>query len=156
MDILLKAFSRLPEKLTKSTMLQIVGYPKIPIEPYKILARELGTENRTFWDPRLIEEKEVATYFASAYAIILPYRQIDQSGVLMVALAFGKPILASRVGGLEETIINGIHGFLFEPNDVDSPARYMAIILEDENKWSLMAREVERLAAENLSCSNIA
>ena len=31
--------------------------------------------------------------------MVLPYREIDQSGVLFTALAFGKPILATRVGG---------------------------------------------------------
>ena len=40
--------------------------------------------------------------FARADLVVLPYREIDQSGVLFTALAFGKPLLLSDVGGFPE------------------------------------------------------
>ena len=38
---------------------------------------------------------------------MLPYREIDQSGVLFTALAFGKPLLLSDVGGFPELAAHG-------------------------------------------------
>ena len=41
-------------------------------------------------------------YFRRADLVVLPYREIEQSGVLFTALAFGKPLLLSDVGGFPE------------------------------------------------------
>jgi glycosyltransferase involved in cell wall biosynthesis len=155
-DILLRAFARLPEEVAKDAILQIVGYPKMPTEPLKALARELGVEGRVFWDLRFVDEAEVAAYFAQADIVVLPYRRIDQSGVLMIALAFGKPIVASRVGGFAETIQDGVHGFLVEPGNVESLAQALTRLLSDDELRARMASAVERLASEELSWSNIA
>ena len=45
---------------------------------------------------------ELAGAFEAADLVVLPYREIDQSGVLFTALAFGKPLLLSAVGGFAE------------------------------------------------------
>lgn len=155
-DILLEAFARLPEPVAKETVLQIVGYPKMPVEPLRFLARRLGIEHRVFWDLRFVEEMEVAAYFSQTDAVVLPYRRIDQSGVLMIALAFGKPIVASRVGGFAEIIGDGVHGFLVDPEDVESLARALARVLEADELRAQMASAVERLAGGELSWNNIA
>ena len=46
-------------------------------------------------------------YFRRADLVVLPYREIDQSGVLFTALAFGKPLLLSDVGGFPEVAATG-------------------------------------------------
>jgi len=74
----------------------------------------------------------------------------------MIALAFGKPIVASRVGGFAETIQDGVHGFLVEPEDVDSLAQALTRLLADDEMRARMANAVERLAREELSWDNIA
>ncbi|BER91401.1 glycosyltransferase [Atrimonas thermophila] len=155
-DILLQAFARLSKQLMKDTVLQIVGYPRIPIEPLQALAQRLGIEDHVFWDLRFVEETEIAAYFSQADVVVLPYRRIDQSGVLMVALAFGKPIIASRVGGFTEILEDGRHGFLVEPNNIDALAYALERILEDDGLRTRMGSEVEKLACGKLSWSNIA
>ncbi len=155
-ETLLEAFARLPEPIVKETVLQIVGYPRMLIGPLQSLAHRLGIGNRVFWDLRFVEEAEVATYFAQADIVVLPYRRIDQSGVLMVALAFGKPVVASRVGGFAEIIKDGVHGFLVDPGDVESLAQALARVLGDDELRARMAGAVERLAGGELSWNNIA
>jgi glycosyltransferase involved in cell wall biosynthesis len=49
-----------------------------------------------------VPEAEIAGWFGAADAAVLPYRRIEQSGVAGLALAFGTPVLASQVGGLDE------------------------------------------------------
>ena len=51
---------------------------------------------------RFVSGAELAGAFRAADLVVLPYREIDQSGVLFTALAFGKPLLLTAVGGFPE------------------------------------------------------
>lgn len=51
---------------------------------------------------------EVQDYFALADAVVLPYQEGTTSGVLKLALTFGKPIIATDVGDLGETLRDGV------------------------------------------------
>jgi glycosyltransferase involved in cell wall biosynthesis len=57
--------------------------------------------------PRFIGDAELPAYFRAASLVVLPYREIDQSGVLFTALAFGRPLLLSDVGGFPEVAATG-------------------------------------------------
>jgi glycosyltransferase involved in cell wall biosynthesis len=54
------------------------------------------------FDLHFINDAELRGYFRRADLVVLPYLQADQSGVLFTALAFGKPLLLSDVGGFAE------------------------------------------------------
>lgn len=56
------------------------------------------------WDKKFIDEQEVGRYFEAADVVVLPYRHIDQSGVLFTAFRFGAPVIASDVGSFRESI----------------------------------------------------
>ncbi len=56
---------------------------------------------------RFIPDSELPGYFRRADLVVLPYLQADQSGVLFTALAFGKPLLLSDVGGFPEIAATG-------------------------------------------------
>lgn len=65
-----------------------------------------------------IPDEDTEVYFKAADALVLPYQQIYQSGVLFLGYSFGLPILAADVGTLREEIIPGETGFLFKPENV--------------------------------------
>ena len=155
-DVLLKAFAQIPAPLAKEVVLEVVGYPNMPVEPLHSLSKQLGIANRVIWDLRFVDEKEVAIYFSQADVVVLPYRRIDQSGVLMVALAFGKPVVASCVGGFAEIIKDGVHGFLVEPGNAEALSFALTRILEDDLTRAQMAKAVEKIANEELSWERIA
>ena len=54
-----------------------------------------------------VTDAEAAALFRAADLAVLPYREIDQSGVLFSALAFGTPLLLSDVGGFPEVAASG-------------------------------------------------
>lgn len=56
------------------------------------------------WDKKFIDEQEVGRYFEATDVVMLPYRHIDQSGVLFTAFRFGTPVIASDVGSFRESI----------------------------------------------------
>ena len=60
--------------------------------------------NAILWKEGFIHENEVAPLFHAADVLVMPYRHIDQSGVLFMALATGLPIVATDVGTLRNYI----------------------------------------------------
>ena len=64
---------------------------------------------------RFVRSDEVAVFFEAADIVVLPYRHATQSAVAPVALAFCKPLVMTRTGGLAELVDEGSTGFLAEP-----------------------------------------
>jgi glycosyltransferase involved in cell wall biosynthesis len=97
LDVLLEAW-----RGVEGAELWIVGGPRMDIEPLRATAPP-GVR----WVPRFVTDAELPAYFRRADLVVLPYREIDQSGVLFTALAFGKPLLLSSVGGFPEVAATG-------------------------------------------------
>lgn len=64
-----------------------------------------------------IPDDETEIYFKAADTIVLPYRDIYQSGVLFLGHSFGLPVIAADVGALKDDIVEGETGFVFKPED---------------------------------------
>ena len=64
-----------------------------------------------------IPDDEAEVYFKAADVLVMPYRDIYQSGVLFTGQHFGIPILAADVGSFGEDIVAGRNGWLFQPDD---------------------------------------
>jgi glycosyltransferase involved in cell wall biosynthesis len=56
---------------------------------------------RAVWREGFLSETEISDVFVCADAIVLPYRHIDQSGVLLLAVTLGVPMIVTDVGGLK-------------------------------------------------------
>jgi len=70
---------------------------------------------RCTWIDRFVPDREVGLLFRAADLVALPYRQATQSGVAQIALAFGKPLVLTRTGGLADLVDEGRTGFLADP-----------------------------------------
>lgn len=62
---------------------------------------------------------ESVAYVCAADLVVLPYRAIYQSGILLFAFTFGRPVVATRVGSFPETVEDGRSGWLVESEDVE-------------------------------------
>ena len=82
--------------------LWLVGMPRMDISALR--ARAPASVR---WLARYVDDEQLAACFQRAELVVLPYRQADQSGVLFTALAFGKPLLLSDVGGFPEVAEGG-------------------------------------------------
>jgi glycosyltransferase involved in cell wall biosynthesis len=97
LDVLVEAWRGI-----EGAELWIVGMPRMDISGLRAAAPP-GVR----FDARFIADAELSAYFQRADLVVLPYREIDQSGVLFTALAFGKPLLLSDVGGFPEVAATG-------------------------------------------------
>lgn len=66
---------------------------------------------------RYLSPSEARAEFQKTSLIVLPYTDATQSGVVAAAFANGRPVLATRVGGLADSVIDGVNGFLVPPGD---------------------------------------
>jgi glycosyltransferase involved in cell wall biosynthesis len=125
LDVLLEAFRSVPSDVE----LWIVGRPLgMSLEPLRRLAsRAPGTVR--FVD-RFVPDREVPQLFRRADVVVLPYRDAEQSGVLYTALAFGKAIVMSEVGGFAEVAAQGA-GQLVPPEDPEALAAAIGGVLVD-------------------------
>ncbi len=79
-----------------------------------------------------ISNSELVTLIKGTKVIICPYTDATQSGVIMTAFAFNKPVIATNVGGFRDVIENGHNGILIPPKDSKSLADTISILLFDE------------------------
>ena len=62
-----------------------------------------------------IPDNEVQLYLNAADVVVLPYRDILTSGAAILAMSFGRPVIAPRLGCMVETIDEGKGGYLYDP-----------------------------------------
>ena len=79
---------------------------------------------------RFVADAELPAFFDRADLVVLPYREIDQSGVLFTALAFGKPLVLTAVGGFPEVAREGA-AELVPPGDPAALAGALSRLLGD-------------------------
>lgn len=80
--------------------------------------KKVPGRQRARWRREYVPEGEVQSIFESADAVLLPYRHIDQSGVLLTAYRFGLPVVAFDVGAFAH-YISAETGILVEDRSVD-------------------------------------
>jgi len=83
---------------------------------------------------RQISDDEIPRLFLESRVVVLPYRQATYSAVAPLAWYFGRPVVATAVGGLTEMIRDGENGSLVPPGDAISLARAICRFLPDK-KW---------------------
>jgi len=105
---------------------------------------------------RFIAPDEVAALFARATAVVLPYRDGTQSGVAALAMGAGRPVIATDVGSLPESVIDGVCGLIIPPSDATALANAMVRLVEDSALLLRLAAGARTAAQGHLSWSSIA
>jgi glycosyltransferase involved in cell wall biosynthesis len=137
-DVLLEAFSRV-----SGAELWIVGMPRMPMDELRALAAQAPGTVR-FVD-RFIGDPEIPAYMRRADLVVLPYRNIEQSGVLYTALAFGRPLVLSGVGGFTEIGSQGA-ARVVPPEDPGALAGALNELLADDDERERLGRGALALA----------
>ncbi len=144
-DLLLEAWRGIED-----AELWIAGAPRMDIS-----ALLDGAPAGVRFVPRFVGDEELPAYFKRADVVVLPYREIDQSGVLFTALAFGKPLLLSDVGGFPEIADTGA-ARTFPAGDSSALRAALRELLSDEQARSELAARARELADGEYSWQAIA
>jgi glycosyltransferase involved in cell wall biosynthesis len=118
LDILLKAFPKILEKLPNTFLLVVGEFYDNPDSYFKLI-EELKIMERVKVINQFVPNEDVAKYYLASDVVVLPYRSATQSGILNVAYGFNKPVIVTNVGGLAEFVIEGKTGFVIKPDSED-------------------------------------
>lgn len=105
---------------------------------------------------RYIPPAEVPVLFRGAMAVVLPYTDATQSGVCAMAFAHSRPVIATDVGDMPESVIDGHTGLIVPPRDATALANAMERLLIDHRLRASLASGAGRFAAERLTWPRIA
>jgi glycosyltransferase involved in cell wall biosynthesis len=100
--------------------------------------------------------EEVGILFQRASVVILPYTDATQSGVVPVAYAYSKPVIATKVGGLPNVVKEGETGFLVEPKSSQQIADKIIYFLNHPAEKQKMGKRAYEIAHDELSWRRIA
>ncbi len=105
--------------------LWIVGAPRMDVA-----ALRASSPRGVRWVPRFLPDPELPAYFRRADLVVLPHRRVDQSGAAFAALAFGRPLLLTDIGGFRDLASAGAAS-LVPPDDPDALRGELRRLLED-------------------------
>lgn len=130
-DVLISAF-HLVLKKWKDAKLIIVGNGPFQMDLEK-MANSLGIEDRVLFTGRIPYE-DMPKYYNIAEVIAFPTLRTECFPlVALEAMSCGKPIVASRIGGLMEIIKDGIDGILAEPGDISDLEKKLLMLFDNDN-----------------------
>ena len=130
--------------------LWIVGMPRMDTAPLKAAAPP-GVR----FVERFVDDRELPALFARADLIALPYREAEQSGVVATALALGRPLLLSDVGGFPDVAATGA-ARLVAAGDAEALHAALVDLLGDPGARAELAAAATVAAREHFSWDAIA
>lgn len=111
-------------------------------------AAALGVGDRVhFWG----KQENPAAWIASADVMLLPSAQESFGLAALEAMACGLPVIACRVGGLPEVVIEGETGLLFDPDDVGAMVGGLRALLVDPARRRALGQAGRRRAVEDFA-----
>ena len=123
---LVRAFEALPETIRSKSTLVIAGEPWEDKEVLS-LVKDSPYSNQIRMFSEYISDEQVPYIFSSSDVLVLPYTRASQSGVAHIGISYGMPIIASKVGGLAESLDKYKGTVFVSPQDVQE----LAVSLED-------------------------
>jgi len=92
-----------------------------------------------------IPRADIPRLFQQASLVVLPYIEASQSAVTPLAYAFGRPVVATTVGGIPEVVSHGQDGLLVPPRDSEALAEATISLLSDaETRRQMGQRALEK------------
>ena len=161
LDVLLEAVEGLPAD--ESYHLLVVGEFYEDREKYAGALDRLRERGQLTLVDSYVPNEEIPLYFAAADLVMIPYLSATQSGIVQIAYAFDKPVVATKVGGIPEVVQQGATGFLVEPGDAEAiggavrsyflsadRAAMRAAIAKESYKysWDRMVETIEKACEE--------
>lgn len=138
--------------------LVVAGFPlkHVNVHEFYQQVEELGIADAVTFDTRYIPFEEVSALMELASVVVYPYRNATQSGSLQVAYTFGRPVIATTVGGLPDVVEEGRSGLLVPPEAPEALAAALRELLGDPPRLAEMGSYARYLSETRYSWQPIA
>jgi glycosyltransferase involved in cell wall biosynthesis len=149
---LLQAFAKLRESAGADCVLAVVGRGEE--EPaLRELAEDLALQERVFF---LGHREDAAVLMRDVDCLVVPSLVEGMPFVIMEAMAASKPVIASRIYGIPEIVLEGKTGLLVEPGSVESLLDSMRSLCSDRELAKSMGRQGRRRVCEEFALERMA
>ena len=103
-----------------------------------------------------IPADKVHHFYRRANILVQPYKDATQSGVSLIALGVGRPIIATDVGGLNEVVKHGENGLVVPPGDIDALVEAMRHLILNQTLSRQFALQSYQMGRSDFSWASIA
>ncbi len=103
-----------------------------------------------------IPHADIPRLFQQASLVALPYIEASQSAVIPLAYAFGKPVVATAVGGIPDVVDHKQDGLLVPPRDSEALAEAIISLLQDRQTRYRMGQNALDKSENELSWAAVA
>jgi glycosyltransferase involved in cell wall biosynthesis len=142
-----RALATLPEHVARHVRLRVAGRPFFDVERLRDEMLPQGRRAMVQFDLRYLSEEEFAQTLDDSDCILLPYLEIEASGVFYTALSRAKMIIASDVGAFGEVLPQD---FLIPVGDHAALAAKIARLVEEPSSHSYLADRLRQIARDQV------
>ena len=152
LDIFIEAVERSTDKVPGLTAI-IAGAGADAMRCRRLITRPELFE----WRDGFVPDEDLAQLFFRSSAVVLPYREASQSGVISLAYAHGRPVIATSVGALPEAVWDHSTGLLVDHPDADGLGKAMRELFGTPGLLEAMAARAKAMIRDGeLSSRNVA
>jgi glycosyltransferase involved in cell wall biosynthesis len=155
LGLLLEALARVKEQ-EADIYLIVAGEPKEELSAYRKMIAAHQLESNLLLDTRYIPLDRLSAYFAAADLVVLPYLRVFQSGLVRLAYAHKRPVIATRVGDLPMVVEHGQTGFLVPPGSAERLAEAINLAFCDRHRLRAMGENGFQMMSRKFSWQHIA
>lgn len=150
-DVLIKAFSKISLKHENARLL-IIGEGS-QMNALLKLCNELNLEKKVIFTGR-VPFNEISRYYNMLH-VLVNISEYESFGVSVIeAMACGKPVVVSNVGGLNEIVFNETLGLKVEVNNVDQTAESIEKLITEPELYQEMALNSRKHVTANYNWEN--
>jgi glycosyltransferase involved in cell wall biosynthesis len=153
-DVLLRALARVAPEVASGWRLVVAGRPRCDLAPLRALAAQSRVPVE--WRLGFVPDPELTALIRAADTVVFPYRRVDASGALMLALPLGAAVVATRVGVFREMLVDGVTAVLAAPDNETSLARALERAMRDDGLRARLRESVREQVRGLWSWSAIA
>lgn len=143
LDVLIDALSKVPDAVRQRMRVVVAGAAMMDLGDATNAIHRHGLEATIEIRVGRLDHDEIASLFDFADAFVLPYRQVDASGVFHSIQSAGKWIIASRVGSMGELIVEGESGALVPPADSTALAQALTDFISNSRRQTCAAPSID-------------
>lgn len=157
LDVLIKGYADLVKETNDDNLLLLIA-GKVwgdDFHKYEQLIETLNIENNVRLDIKYIPDEEISWYYNAADINVLPYREVYQSGVIHLAYAYKKPVIATKVGSFPEVVIDNVSGILIEKDNYKELSQAIKRVIYNDEELKKMGEIGREYIEENFSWDKI-
>ncbi len=139
LDLLIEGFSKYKHNGGNGSLVIAGREWKDSFSKYEEKIQQFGIKDDTFTEIRYITDEEIHLFYSASDVIVLPYRRIYQSAVLIMAMSYGKAVIVPDLPAMLELVADGETGFVFETGNTTALARAIQSALGDPTNLSRVA-----------------